>query len=300
MRILITGAAGQIGQALIQELSSKADLISATRSELDLAHSGYVAEQLCHLKPDVIINAGAYTAVDNAEGESDQAFAVNALGVGALGNWAKGAGIPLVHFSTDYVFDGSASVPYGEDDAVNPLSIYGKSKVEGEKLLLESGAECLIIRTTWVYSSIGKNFLNTVLRLASEKQELGIVADQFGTPTSAAQIARFVGSFLEDGSLSLSELFKQSGHVVHFTATGSTTWHGFANEIVSGAKRRGFAIKATTVKPISTIEYKTLPVRPKYSRLSLERLHRVFVYTPDHWQIALDRELDLLIGTISS
>lgn len=295
MRVLITGAGGQVGRALAQELAETTDLYLATRNELDLANTGAIAPALDKLAPDLIINAAAYTAVDRAEVERDLAFSINAEAVGVLGNWAAEKGARVIHFSTDYVFDGYAREPYNELQLVNPLSNYGLSKAKGETLLLESGAHCLIIRTCWVYSAVGKNFLKTILRLAEEKDELAVVDDQIGTPTSARQIALFVKDTLSERCGSLLDLFQRSSSLVHFSAAGWTSWHGFATAIVERAQTLGAPLKASAVRAISSAEFKTAAQRPAFSRLSTARLQCVFSHQPETWQNALESELRSLL-----
>lgn len=294
MQILITGASGQVGLALARELKPLGTLRLAGRQDLDLSQLPSIPLRLDEIKPDLIINAGAYTAVDKAESEPDIAFAVNGSAVGILGAWSARHGVPLIHFSTDYVFDGEASEPYGEDHAINPLSVYGKSKAEGERLLLHSEAPCLIVRTAWVYSAAGKNFLKTMVRLAGEREELAVVSDQIGTPTSADQIARFVRHIIGEGRDALSHRFEQASHVVHFTASGSTSWHGFANAIVAAMPRHGLPVKAKVVRAIPTSDYPTPAARPKFSRLSTARAERVFGFHAEPWQEALDEVLGQL------
>jgi len=296
MRILITGANGQVGAALAQELAGLAELVFATRSDLDLSRQEEIGAQLRSAQPDLIINAAAYTAVDRAETEQDQAYRVNAIAVGAMGRWAAEQNVPLIHFSTDYVFNGDASEPYSESDSVCPLSIYGKSKAEGERLLLSSGADCLIIRTAWVYSHHGKNFLTTIARLASERTELAVVSDQLGTPTSSVQIAKFVRQVVGEGPPALPALFARASRLVHFTASGWTSWYGFASAIVDGLKQRGVPLKASQIRAIPSVEYPTPAPRPKYSRLSLERLAQVFDHHPEPWEQALNDVLDTYIA----
>jgi len=292
MRILITGAAGQVGSALGAELASVAELRLAARNDLDLSKPQAIAERLDEIMPDMIVNAAAYTAVDKAESERDAAFTVNADAVEALGEWAARRNAPIIHFSTDYVFDGHASEPYVETHPLNPLSVYGRSKAEGERLLLGTGAPCLIVRTAWVYSSMGKNFLKTIARLAVEKEELAVVNDQVGTPTSSSQIAQFIHRLVRESAASLPALFEKSSHVVHFTASGRTSWHGFASAIVAGMRRRGIAVKTINIRAIPSSDYPTPAMRPHFSCLSTERLERVFDFRPGAWEHALDQVLD--------
>ena len=296
MPILVTGTSGQVGQALAKELTPSGRLCLATRQDLDLAQPSSIQTRLDAIKPSLIINPAAYTAVDKAESEPDLAFAVNAAAVGALGAWSMRNGVPLIHFSTDYVFDGQASDPYEEDHPLHPLSIYGKSKAEGERLLLQSEAPCLIVRTAWVYSATGKNFVKTMIRLAAERDELAVVSDQTGTPTSANQIARFISHIVAEGRDALPQRFEQASRLVHFTASGSTSWHGFACAIVDGIKRRGSPVKTKAVKAIPTSAYPTPAVRPPFSRLATTRAERVFGFTPETWETALEEVLDDITG----
>jgi dTDP-4-dehydrorhamnose reductase len=300
MRVLITGAGGQVGKALAQELAETNDLYLVTRNELDLANTVGIAPALDEIAPDLIINAAAYTAVDQAEVEKDLAFAINAEAVGVLGLWAAKNGAPVIHFSTDYVFDGYASEPYDESHPVNPLSVYGLSKAKGETLLQESGARCIIMRTCWVYSAVGKNFLKTMLRLAGEKDELTVVDDQIGTPTSASQIALFVKDILSERQGSLPDLIQRSCSLVHFSADGWTSWHGFATAIVERAKTLGAPLKASKVRAISSTEFKTAAQRPAFSRLSTARLQRVFSHQPETWQNAMESELQSLLNLVEN
>ena len=296
MQILVTGSSGQVGLALAKELSPLATLRLTNRQDLDLSKPHSLPERLEEIKPDLIINAAAYTAVDKAESEPDIAYAVNGAAVGVLGEWAAGNDVPPIHFSTDYVFDGQATEPYDESHPVNPLSIYGKSKAEGERLLLRSGAPCLIVRTAWVYSATGKNFLKTIVRLAAERDELAIVSDQIGTPTSVGQITQFIHFLLSEGREALPARFEKSSHIVHVTASDWTSWHGFASAIVAGMRRYGIAVKASAVRAIPTSDYPTPAVRPKFSRLSTTRLGRVFGFHPEPWEQSLDGVLTVLLS----
>jgi dTDP-4-dehydrorhamnose reductase len=294
MRILITGATGQVGRALVAELAGAGEIIAADRAMLDLAAPEAIPATLDAIQPGIVLNCAAYTAVDKAEAEPALAFKVNAETVGALGAWAAKRDVPVVHFSTDYVFDGEGGAPYKEDDALNPLSVYGKSKAEGEALLLRSGAPCLVIRTAWVYAAEGKNFLNTIACLARGREELRVVDDQTGAPTSALQIAQFIAKIVGNQPARLASRLRETAPLVHFTASGSTSWHGFATAIVDGLRARGANLSVKSVQAIPTSEYPTAAKRPRDSRLSIERARDVFGFMPGSWQSALDFELDRL------
>jgi dTDP-4-dehydrorhamnose reductase len=294
MRILITGATGQVGRALIAELASVGEIIAADRDMLDLAIPEAIPAVLDAIQPGLIINCAAYTAVDKAEAEPALAMTVNAEAVGALGTWSADRQAAVIHFSTDYVFDGEGGAPYKEDDAINPLSVYGKTKAHGEALLLRSGAPCLVIRTAWVYAAEGKNFLNTIARLAREREELRVLDDQTGAPTSARQIAQFIAYIIGGEPGALAARLREMPPLVHFTASGSTSWHGFATAIVEGLRARGATLSVKKVHPIPTSEYPTAAKRPRDSRLCIERARDVFDFVPDDWRLALDFELDRL------
>jgi dTDP-4-dehydrorhamnose reductase len=249
------------------------------------------------LNPDLIINPAAYTAVDRAEDEPELAFRINAEAPAELARWAARRNVPLIHFSTDYVFDGSGETPWREKDRCRPLSSYGRSKWEGEKRIQASDAPCLIIRTSWVYAAHGANFLRTVNRLVRERDELRVVADQFGAPTSAASIADALSAILAR-SASTAELVKDfaaAKGLVHLANVGTTSWHGFASAILEGLKIRGQPVKASAVHAIKTREFPTKAARPANSRLDLSRLRQVFGVTTPPWQQALRRELDIII-----
>lgn len=294
MRILITGITGQVGRALASRLAGLGTLIAADRSLLDLAQPDTIASALDNIQPALIINPAAYTAVDKAEDETDLAMIVNGKAPGVMARWAAKHRVPLIHFSTDYVFDGASERPWCEDDPTWPLSIYGASKLAGENEIRAAGGAFLIVRTSWVYAAQGTNFLRTIARLARERTELRIVADQIGAPTSAALIADAVTLMIESGIGDLrSRMLSAEGHV-HLTAAGEASWFDFANAIVAGLRIRGAKLAVERMIPICTHEYPTKAQRPRNSRLNLSRLHQVFGITPPDWKTGLARELDIL------
>jgi len=294
MRILITGVTGQVGGALVSHLRNLGTVIPVNKTTLNFTQLSTVAETLDRLAPDIVINPAAYTAVDKAEDEPDLAMRVNAEAPGVLARWAMRHDVPLIHFSTDYVYDGRGERPWREDDETRPLSAYGSSKLAGENAIRSSGCCFLIVRTCWVYAARGKNFLRTVFRLARERKELRIVADQVGAPTSAVLIAETIGSILADGLERFRDQRDQAKGVVHLAASGQTNWHGFACAIVEGLKNRGVPLAVEEVVPIGSEEYPTRARRPQNSRLDLTRLHTVFGIEPPHWQAGLAPELDEL------
>jgi dTDP-4-dehydrorhamnose reductase len=297
MRILLTGTGGQVGGALLPILGQSHELLAPPRAEFDLSKPDTLGPMLDRLNPELIINPAAYTAVDRAEDEFELAHRVNAEAPAALGHWAARHGVPIVHFSSDYVFDGSGNKPWREDDACRPLSSYGRSKWEGEKAIKSSGAPHLIIRTSWVYAARGTNFLRTISRLACEREELRIVGDQFGAPTSASSIADAVSTIISGKATTSSELakdFAASGGIVHLTNTGATSWHGFATSIVEGLRAKGESVRTTSIHAITSKEFSAKAIRPANSRLDLSRLKSVFGLVTPSWQRALERELELL------
>ncbi len=295
MRILLTGTTGQVGGALLPLLRERQEVVAPQRSAFDLSRPESLRETLDQLRPDLIVNPAAYTAVDRAEDEVELALRVNAGAPLVLADWAARHNVPRVHISTDYVFDGSGETPWREEDACQPLSSYGRSKWEGERAIQASGACHLIVRTSWVYAASGANFLRTISRLARERDELRIVADQFGAPTSAATIARAAAAIVTT-TKDFPSLFRSAKGVVHLANTGTTTWHGFASGIVQGLRERREAVRAQIVKPIATSEFPTKALRPANSRLDLSRLRDVFGITTPTWQSALEQELDLAVG----
>jgi dTDP-4-dehydrorhamnose reductase len=294
MRILITGATGQIGSALLSPLASLGRVLPVARRDLDLRLGESIEPTLDRLNPDLIINPAAYTAVDRAEDEPELAHAINAVAPGIIARWAAVRKVPLVHFSTDYVFDGSRDSPWREQDPTQPLSVYGVSKLEGEKRIRSANGPHLIVRTSWVYAARGQNFLRTIARLAAERDELRIVNDQVGAPTSARSIAEAITHLLGVGQSDLARYFATAGGLVHLAAAGETSWHGFASEIVKGLRARGVTLKANAILPIATNDYPTKAVRPRNSRLALDHLAHSFGIVMSDWRESLKRELDEL------
>lgn len=291
MRILITGVTGQVGSALIPRLSAFGTVIAADRQLIDLTRPGDIGARLDEVAPDVIVNPAAYTAVDKAESDRETAFLVNESAPRAMARWAADANIPLVHFSTDYVFDGSGTTPWKETDTASPLSVYGASKLAGERAIQEAGGPHLIARTSWVYAPSGANFFRTIMRLAQEREELRIVADQHGAPTSAAIISDTIAAMFDDPR-GLPDVIVRAGGLLHLTASGSTSWHGFAAAIVEGLRSRGMALKAETILPIATSDYPVKAQRPLNSRLDLAKLTHVMGTSPPHWSKGLESTLE--------
>lgn len=297
-KILLTGINGQVGHALQQVLSERralfGELVCLDRSQLDLSDLQAIRDVVQAIKPDLIINPAAYTAVDKAETEPELAYAINAVAPSVLAEEAAKLGAKLIHFSTDYVYAGNKVGIYVEDDASVPLSVYGKSKLAGEEAIRAVGLPHLIFRTSWVYGAYGKNFLNTILRLAKEREQLRIVGDQAGAPTSSHSIADTVVNVLGQWQGDVSGVY-------HLVNAGFTTWHGFATAIVEEYSRLQSAkewpplkAQATSIQAITTAEYPTPAVRPANSRLDCTQLTRDFSISIPEWREALIAELKAL------
>jgi dTDP-4-dehydrorhamnose reductase len=297
MRILVTGVSGQVGGALNARLQPFGTVLAADRAMLDLSRPDAIAAVLDRLAPAIIVNAAAYTEVDKAEDEPALAMVVNAAAPGAIARWAAPRAVPLIHFSTDYVFDGGGDRPWREDDAPQPLSAYGASKRAGENEIGAAGGCHLILRTSWVYGPHGKNFPRAIAELARERKELRIVADQIGAPTSAALLADAVAGIIADGLADLRGRCAQAG-LVHLAASGETSRHAFAEAIVDGLRARGCALAVERLIPIRSDEYPTRAKRPLNSRLDLGRWRRVFKQTPPSWRAALAPVLDEIAKTM--
>jgi|SRR5579862_3315884 len=298
MRVMVTGVTGQIGSALVKSLEPLGPLIAADRNVLDFRQPNLVFSALDRLRPDMIVNAAAYTAVDRAEDEKELAFRANAEAPGAIARWAADRGVLLVHFSTDYVFDGAGSRPWREDDKAKPLSVYGASKHAGDEAIRAAGGPHLIVRTSWVYAAHGKNFLRTIAGLAKERKALRIVADQTGAPTSARVIAAAVTKIIGPGDPSLADRFAAAKGLLNIAAAGETTWYGFAVAIVDGLKARGVPLAVESIVPVATKDYPVRAARPANCRLDLTRLRHVFGIEPPTWDRALAAELDAFAGPI--
>jgi dTDP-4-dehydrorhamnose reductase len=296
MRFLVTGVSGQIGGAVSRRFRELGSVIAADRSVLDLSQPSALPARLDALAPDVIINPAAYTAVDRAEDEREIAFVVNAESPGAMAAWAAARGVPFVHLSTDYVFDGSGERPWREDDPVAPLGAYGASKLAGEERIRSAAGPHLIVRTSWIYAAQGTNFLRTISRLARERAELKVVADQVGAPTSAALVSDTLAAIVGKNLADLPSAFAAAGNTLHVAASGHTSWHGFALAIVEGLRRRGATMAVQQIVAIGTKDYVTKAVRPLNSRLDLTRLQKTFQITPKTWDALLDPELEALMG----
>jgi dTDP-4-dehydrorhamnose reductase len=294
MRVLLTGVNGQVGGALTSRLKTWGTPLFVGRAEFDLSHPERLAEKLDGLSPELIINPAAYTAVDRAEAERDLAMTVNAVAPGVIARWAAAHDVPLIHFSTDYVFDGEGVRPWREDDTPHPLSVYGESKLAGEREVMAAAGCTLIVRTSWVYATTGRNFLITIARLAKERKLLRVVADQVGAPTAAAQIADAVATIIQAGEAELRARIALANGIVHLVACGETSWHGFATAIVDGLRQRGVRLAVSDIVPIRADEYPTPATRPHNSRLDTTRLRQVFRVKPSNWQASLSIELDQL------
>lgn len=296
MRILLTGTGGQVGGALKPLLAQHGTILAPAAAEFDLSRPGTIAGRLDELEPDLIINPAAYTSVDRAEDERELAFVINAEGPKAIAQWAARHTVPMVHFSTDYVFDGSSEKLWREDSPAVPLSVYGESKLAGDLSIIAAGGPHLIVRTSWVYAARGTNFLRTVVRLARERKELRIVDDQIGAPTAANAIAVALIRILNNNIDNLAQLFSERSGIVNVVCAGETSWHGFASAIVEGLRSRGVTLAVESIVPIKTSEFRTKAKRPANSRLDLSRLREVFGVTMPSWEQELESQLDLLIG----
>jgi len=294
MRTLLSGVTGQIGAAL-QERLQGCDIVAADRGILDLSRPASIEQTLSSIKPDLIVNAAAYTAVDKAEDEVELAYAINAEAPSIMSAWAAKNDVLLIHFSTDYVFNGEGTKAWNEEDVPVPLSAYGSSKLAGEEGIRAAQSAHLIVRTSWIYNTTGRNFLRTIFQLARERHELRVVSDQIGAPTSACVVANAVAKIISEGGRQLRRKFEMADGLVHLAARGEASWHVFALRIVAGLQRRGVPLIVQKIEAISSREYPTRAVRPLNSRLDLARLRNVFGIVPPPWEEALELELDKFV-----
>lgn len=287
MKILLTGCNGQVGWELARALLPLGEVIAVNRSQVDLSDPDGLRRIVQKVSPDVIVNPAAYTAVDKAETDRDMAFLINAEAPRVLAEEAAKSAALLIHYSTDYVFDGTKNAPYTEDDATHPVNVYGQSKLAGEQAIQAAGADHLILRTSWVYAARGQNFLKTILRLAAEREELAIVADQVGSPTWARLIAETTAHILRQSLLERRQDHFISS-VYNLTSVDETSWHGFAQAIVEIARQQGMpALKNRIINPIPTTAYPAPAKRPLNSRLSTDRLEQRFGLKMPSWDAAL-------------
>ncbi|HZY71607.1 MAG TPA: dTDP-4-dehydrorhamnose reductase [Edaphobacter sp.] len=291
-KILVTGGTGQVGGELAKTLAPLGEIVVPGRAEMDLSHADSVRAAIRAAQPRWIVNAAAYTAVDKAESEPELAYAINTEAVRAIGEEARLIGAGVIHFSTDYVFDGTGSASYLETDPASPVSVYGASKLAGERLLEESGALHMIFRTSWVYGAQGKNFLRTILKLAREREILRVVGDQHGAPTWSRDLARMAAHIIvqceaEAKGRALAEALAETSGVYHAAGGGETTWHGFAAEAVRLAQERSLETRLAKIEAITTSEYPTAAKRPANSRLNCDKLARRFGWSMMDWRESL-------------
>ena len=294
MKILLLGKNGQVGWELQRSLAPLGELVSLDRQDADLSQPEQLREIVNRLRPAVVVNAAAYTAVDKAESEPALAHAVNALAPAALADAANQSGALLVHFSTDYVFDGSGNEPRNETARTAPLSVYGQTKLEGEQRVQDAGDRHLILRTSWVHAARGGNFARTMLRLAREREELKVIDDQIGAPTGADLIADVTAHAIREALRDPARL-----GIHHLTAAGETSWYGYARFVLDTARelQSTLELRARTVLPIPTSAYLTAAQRPLNSRLDTTRLRQTFGLALPHWETGVRRMLSEILET---
>ncbi len=291
MRILITGCNGQVGTELVKQGQAlKHEIVAFDLERLDITQANSVQKTVSEHQPEIVINAAAYTAVDKAEQEIELAYAVNRDGAAHLAAACKTENIPLLHISTDYIFDGQKEAPYIEEDSANSTGIYGQSKWQGEQAVRKALLKHIILRVSWVFASEGNNFVKTMLRLGIERDEIGVVADQYGGPTCAADIASTLLKLAEQALCKEKEVSFQWG-TYHYSGTPKTTWHGFAKEIFTKAHELGLIETMPKLNAITTADYPTPAVRPENSELDCSKIKKIFDIEQPDWQAALNNTL---------
>lgn len=291
MKILLLGAGGQVGTELRRSLPALGVMTACARAQANLQDAAQLAQVLESTLADVVVNAAAFTAVDKAEAEPEVARRINAQAVAEIAAHCHRAGSLLVHYSTDYVFDGRLERPYTETDRANPISVYGQTKLEGEDAIRASGCRHLIFRTSWVFSATGGNFLKTMLKLAAGRDELRVVADQHGAPTSARLLADVTSRVIGE----LAEMDEHWG-TYHLTAAGDTTWHAYASHVIERARARGAQLQVRYIAPIPAADYPTPAARPANSRLDCGKLESTFNLQLPDWQLDVDSVVDTLVA----
>jgi len=292
MKILLFGKGGQVGWELQRSLAPLGEVIALDFDSKehcgDLTNLEGIAQTIRTIAPDVIVNAAAHTAVDKAESEPELVRTINALSPGVIAREAKRNNAWLIHYSTDYVFDGSGDEPWQETDPIGPLSVYGATKLEGEQLIEQSGCKCLIFRTSWVYAALGGNFAKTMLRLAQERDKLSVIDDQIGAPTGADLLADITAH-----AIRTAQQKPEVAGLYHLVASGETSWHGYANFVIEFARKTGVALKVTpeAIQAVPTSAFPAPAKRPHNSRMSAEKLRRNFGVELPHWQFGVTRML---------
>ncbi|KGK17389.1 dTDP-4-dehydrorhamnose reductase [Vibrio navarrensis] len=288
MRVVITGADGQLGQCLVRQLKGRTEVFPLNREQLDICDGRSVEEIFSSLKPDIVVNTAAYTAVDKAESDPEVAYLANEQGPKLLAKACHKYGSTLIHISTDYVFNGNKQTSYVEQDRPDPCNVYGMSKLAGEKAVQSCCSQYYILRTSWVFSEFGSNFVKTMLKLGREREQLGIVADQFGGPTYAGDISLVISQLIEH--LERNDVLDYG--IYHFSGEPYVSWFEFAQEIFSLAYKQGVIKKEVLLKPLSTLEYPTAAKRPNNSRLSNQKIETHLKLGPKSWKSAL-KQLDI-------
>jgi dTDP-4-dehydrorhamnose reductase len=294
MRIVVTGKTGQVARSLIERaaMHEGAEIVAVGRPELDLLDAPSIKRAIAAARPDIVVSAAAYTAVNRAEDEPELAHAVNTVGAGRVAEAAAEAGAPVIHLSTDYVFGGAGDEPHGEDDATGPLGVYGQSKLAGERAVALANPRHLILRTAWLYSPFGTNFVRTMLRLAARRDEIPVIADQWGNPTSALDVA--------DGILRITEVLNGQTAafptgIFHLAGAGATNWSGLARHVFAISRARGGPY--ATVRDIVSADYPTKARRPANSRLAMARFAATCGWIPPDWRQSTEDVVTRLVGT---